>query len=208
MTDWDATIQHLRSTPGEELMVASGVGTSRCRPLLGKGLTLRTVRTSARGEKPVAFDIYAMHEAPADAAPYRIMSLVETCTMSHHDDTKDNEAVKRGSAWMEANPGRWFIVGEIDAERGSRHDVEIGMSLGTARRNGFEAVRLNSKVYARLPHPSGLPLSDFVTRHYERQFDPLPKLERDKFDWSFSELLTAAETARDWLFVRELHAAA
>jgi hypothetical protein len=200
MTDWDATIQHLRATPGEELLVVSGVGTSRCRPLLNKGLTVRTVRTSARGAKPVTFDIYAMHEAPAEAAPYSIMSLVETCTMPHHDDPKDNEAVKRGSAWMEANPGRWFIVGEIDREHGTRNDTDIGMSLATARRNGFEAERLNSKVYARLSHPAGLPLSDFVTRSYERQFEPLPKLERDKFDWSLAELLTAAETARNWLF--------
>ena len=205
MTDWDAVIMHLRATPGEELLVVSGAGTSRCRPLLGKGLKIRTHKTSIT---PAKFDIYATHEAPADAAPYRIMSLVETCTMSPHDDLKDNEAAKRGSAWLEANPGRWFIVGEIDYEMGTGRDSEVGMSHAVARRSGFEVERINNKVYARVPHASGLPLSDFVARSYGRKFDPLPKLERDKFDWSFSELLSAAETARNWLFPEVRHAAA
>lgn len=208
MTDWDSIVMHLKATPGEELLVASGVGTSRCRPLLGKGLTIRSVRTSGRGTTPVTFDIYAMSEPEPDAAPYRIMTLVELCTSSPHEDRKDSEAVKRGAGWLEANPGRWFIVGESSRDLHSGYEAAVGMDLRTARAAGFEAEQLNNKIYARMADSDGLPLSDFVVRSYQRQSEPLPTLASDPFGWSLAELRSAVATARDWLLQEDYCVAA
>lgn len=207
VTDWEATVASLKASPGVEQLVATGAGTSRCRPLLGLGLAIRTVRTSARGATPVTFDIYAMCEAEADELPYRIMTLVEACTMSPHDDKKDSDAVRRGAGWLEANPGRWFIVGEFAREFHGHSEAIVGMDQRTARAAGFEAETVNSRVYARLAHPDGLPLADFVTRSYRRQSDPLPKLASDPFGWSITEMQNALSTAREWLFPGDMHVA-
>lgn len=142
-------------------------------------------------------------------APYRIMTLVELCSGDNRvkgdDDT--SEATMRATGWLEANPGRWFIVGERMLEV-TTGDAYHGIGRVSARRAGFEVQVINNKVYARIPSPDGLPLEDFVTRKQSKRVDPLPKLERDAFDWSLSELREAALTARDWLFPGVSYAAA
>lgn len=145
------------------------------------------------------------------SAPYRINSLVELCSGSLSQD-KDEDgvgvAMRKATGWLEANPGRWFVVGELDRTPGIKTATSVGMDEFSAKRAGFEAKVVNNKLYARIPHPGGLPLSDFVTKRRPKRVDPLPRLESDPFEWSLSELRRAAETAREWLFPGVSHAAA
>jgi hypothetical protein len=139
-----------------------------------------------------------------------MLSLIEMCSGPSHGGRVDNgiaEVTALGFDWLDANPGRWFIVGEVVPGMSSKAHT-IGLSSRAVKAGGYEVETVNNRVYARSQHPSGVPLSDFVTRSYQPPRDDLPKLGRDKFDWSFSELLTAAETAREWLFPTSSHAAA
>ena len=144
-------------------------------------------------------------------APYRMLSLVEMLSGSPQAGRVDNgiaEVTALGYGWLDSNPGRWFIVGEVIPGMSSSA-ATIGLSVRAVKAGGYDVETINNRIYARLPHPSGLPLSDFVTRNRPKGHrDELPKLERDKFDWSFGELLAAAETARNWLFPAVAHAAA
>ena len=137
------------------------------------------------------------------SAPYRINSLIEMCSGDLSYDKGDDgvgAAMRRATGWLEANPGRWFVVGEV-VSTGSRHNrLTVGIDVSSARRAGFEVTTVNNKVYARIPHPSGLPIDVFVTKRNPQRTDPLPRLQSDPFEWSLSELRAAAETARDWLF--------
>lgn len=143
--------------------------------------------------------------------PYRLLSLIEMCNAGGNDGRVDGgiaEVTALGFGWLDSNPGRWFIVGEVIPGMASKAHT-IGLSTRAVKAGGYEVETINNRIYARLASPDGLPLSDFVVRSFARKGDPLPKLERDKFDWSFSELLAAASTARDWLFPTEgRHAAA
>lgn len=142
------------------------------------------------------------------SAPYRINTLVEMCSGETRvkGDDEQGQAVRRAAGWLEANPGRWFIVGER-MEHSASNDIYFGISQTSARKAGFEVQVANNKVYARTASPDGLPLEDFVTRRVKR-VDPLPRLQSDSFGWSISELRAAAETARDWLFPGVSYAAA
>ena len=205
MSDWAAVIERVKATPGEWVLAAEGVGTNRCRPLMNKGLKLKS---KSVGKSPARFDIYAMAEAPT-APPYSIMTLIEVLSgnlMEQHGETA--EAIVKANGWLEANPGRWFLVGELQPElaMGGRPPC-IGMDMATARRFGFESETRNNKVYARLANSDGLPLDALVAKRVKRT-DPLPKLERDVFNWSPSELREAAHTAAHWLFGRVSYAAA
>lgn len=203
MSGWLAIIDRVKATPGEWVLVVEGAGTNRCRPLMGKGLKLKS---KSVGKSPARFDIYAMAEEPT-APPYRIMTLVEMLSgslMEQHGETA--EAIVKASGWLEANPGRWFIVGEMESTGGTTV-LQLGMDKETARRSGFEAEVRNNRVYARLASSEGLPLDVFVQKRVKR-VDPLPKLERDVFNWSLSELREAALTAREWLFPGASYAAA
>lgn len=133
--------------------------------------------------------------------PYRIFSLIESCPISQHDGAATGkrgemgEATKHVAGWLNANPGRWFLVGET---LGAKNTC-IGVDYRGLRKFGFEAEIVNNKMYARLPHASGVPLSSWVTRIPPHRKDELPMLRRDKFNWSLEELRTAASTAREWL---------
>ena len=144
-------------------------------------------------------------------APYRMLSLVEMLSGAPQAGRVDNgiaEVTALGFDWLDANPGRWFIVGEVIPGMSSKAHT-IGLSVRAVKAGGYDVETVNNRIYARSQHPSGVPLSDFVTRLRPKGHrDELPKLERDKFDWSFSELLSAAETARNWLFPEVRHAAA
>lgn len=193
--NWPAFIAEVKATPGEWFLAAEGAGTNRCRPIMGKGLQTQARRTST---SPVRFDIYAMAPVDTSAPPYRIMTLVELLSGSLMlSGGEPGEAVTKAVGWCEANPGRWFIVGHL-TKLGAETVLEIGMDQATARNNGLEAETRNYTVYARTASPSGLPLDDFVTRRTFKR-DPLPMLQRDRFDWTLHELRNAASTAREWL---------
>lgn len=136
-------------------------------------------------------------------APYRILSLIEMCSGALNGGRVDNgigEVTARAAGWLEANPGRWFTVGEIIRDKDSGMVVTVGLALRPIRAAGYEAETINNRIYARTADPDGLPLSDFVTRSFVQRGDPLPMLKRDKFDWSLAELRRAADTAAEWLF--------
>ena len=136
-------------------------------------------------------------------APYQILSLVEQCSAGHNEGRSDGgagEATQIAAGWLEANPGRWFIVGEIERYTETGNAITVGLDKRSVRRNGFEAEILNFKIYARLADPSGLPLSDFVSRKRRAShLDPLPTLSTDPFGWSIAELSDACLTAYEWL---------
>lgn len=142
------------------------------------------------------------------STPYRINTLVEMCSGNMAQDKLDDgvgAAMRKASGWLEANPGRWFVVGEIIS---SPSVLTIGMDVSSGKRAGFEVETVNNKIYARVPHVSGLPLSDFVTRIPPKRASPLPTLQTDPFEWSIAELRKAAETAREWLMPGMSYAAA
>jgi hypothetical protein len=134
--------------------------------------------------------------------PYRIFSLIESCPISQHDGVTTGKTGEMGAAsqyvagWLNANPGRWFLVGEVLDTKNSL----IGVDSRMLRKFGYDGEIVNNKMYARLPHASGLPLSDFVTRKGPPgRTEAMPMLQRDKFNWSLEELRNAASTAREWL---------
>lgn len=130
----------------------------------------------------------------------RIFTLVESCPASQHEDASTNRgemgaATRYMAGWLDANPGRWFIVGEMPSK-----NEQLGVNHMSMRKFGYEAQLVNGKVYARSPHASGAPLSDLVSKHKPvGQGEKMPRLERDRFNWSLDELRTAASTAREWL---------
>ena len=204
MTDWDAIIMHLRATPGQEQLVAVGVGTNRVRALVGKGLKIRAHKTSM---VPVRFDIYAT--APVTEPPYRVMTLVEMCAGDLHEvGGETSPTLIRALGWLNANPGRWFIVGEIERDQLTGRKGILGIDPLTLKRHDYEIETVNNRIYARLPHACGLPITDFVTRSHARKAEPLPTLLADSFGWSLDELRTAASTAREWLMGADAHALA
>lgn len=100
---------------------------------------------------------------------------------------------------MDESPGRWFVVGEV--RHVNRRRVSVGPHPYILRGYGYEVEIANSKVYARAPHPSGRPLSDYVDiAPPKRPSDAPPELTSDKFGWSGSEIQDALATARAWLF--------
>jgi hypothetical protein len=137
------------------------------------------------------------------SAPYRILSLVEQASEGHNEGRSDGgpgEATQAVAGWLEANPGRWFIVGEVERYTDSGTAITVGLDKRSMLRNGFEAQTVNNKLYARLADASGLPLSDFVTRKRPTSYhDPLPSLTSDPFGWTIAELSDACVTAYEWL---------
>lgn len=137
------------------------------------------------------------------SAPYRILSLIEQCADSHNNGRNDGgpgEATQLAAGWLEANPGRWFIVGEIVRWSETGNAEVVGLDKRSMLRNGFEAETVNNKLYARLADPSGLPLSDFVTRKRPSSCrDDPPRLTTDVFGWTVAELQDACVTAYEWL---------
>lgn len=136
------------------------------------------------------------------SAPYRIFSLIESCPTSQYDGAATGQKGEMGAAtkhvagWLDANPGRWFIVGEILDRKGNL----VGIDCRMLRKFGYDAEIANNKMYARLPDASGLPLSDLVTRKGPPgRTEAMPMLTRDKFNWTLAELRTATSTAREWL---------
>jgi hypothetical protein len=106
---------------------------------------------------------------------------------------------------MHSRPGHWFLVGHRPNNGGAR----LGVDGSTARRQGYEMAEVNCNVYARVPHPSGLPIEALVTRRKPwNHHDKLPELTADRFGWSRGEMSDAMATARAWLFPIEGIAAA
>jgi len=104
---------------------------------------------------------------------------------------------QRMSRELNAAPGTWFIVGDRRAGTGARVD--------SMRARGYEAAEVNAAVYARVPHPSGLPIESVVPKQlpWLHMVDKLPTLTADRFGWSTNELTDALATARAWLFPTE-----
>jgi hypothetical protein len=66
---------------------------------------------------------------------------------------------------------------------------------------GYEVAGVDGKQYARVPHPSGVPISSLVTKTRPlTAADALPEVKAIHFGWSQDELRQAAATARAWLF--------
>lgn len=100
---------------------------------------------------------------------------------------------------MHQRAGRWCLVGELRYV--NRRPVAVGADQTILRKQGFEVEVVNRKIYARAPHPSGRPLSDFVERKPQaRRGDALPELAPAAFGWSRDELSNAIATAHAWLF--------
>ena len=144
-------------------------------------------------------------------APYRIFSLIESCPTDQFSSDQLWKAGERGEAtdyvarWLDANPGRWFLIGEMLPVKGTF----IGVEPRSMRKFGYEAELCNNKIYARLPHASGVPLSDFVTRKGPPgRTEAMPDLRPDPFNWTVSEMRSALSTAREWLNGRRGYAAA
>jgi hypothetical protein len=100
---------------------------------------------------------------------------------------------------LNARPGHWFLVGQR-LPGGQRR----GIGTSNTRRCGYEGKEVNGNVYARVPHPDGVPLESLVTRRKPwSSGDALPALAADKFGWSRGELNDAMAMARAWLFPTE-----
>ena len=134
-------------------------------------------------------------------APYRMFSLIEGCPSSQMEGANTNRgemgaATRYVTGWMDANPGRWFMVGEML----DRKNDFLGVLHTGLRKFGYEAEIVDRKIYARLPHHSGIPLVELVgvpQQHGRPEASPDFKL--DSFNWSLDELRTAASVAREWL---------
>jgi hypothetical protein len=101
---------------------------------------------------------------------------------------------------LNQRPGHWFLVGY---RRGSSN-TSTGVDANTARKQGYEVECIARHIYARVPHPSGLPIESLVTRRKPWTLgDKLPEVTADKFGWSRGELNEAMATARAWLFPTE-----
>jgi len=107
---------------------------------------------------------------------------------------------------LHQRPGHWFLVGHRPADNDR---AVTGVDAGTARKQGYEVECINHHIYARVPHPSGLPIEALVTRRKAwHHSDALPEVTPDRFGWSRGELNEAMATARAWLFPTEGIAAA
>ena len=144
------------------------------------------------------------------SAPYRIFTLVESCPQSQMEDANTNRgqmgaATRHVAGWMNANPGRWFMVGEMLNRTGDF----LGVLHTGLRKFGYEAEVVDRKIYARLPDASGIPLVELigVPKQHGRP-EASPDYQRDSFNWSLEELRTAASVAREWLMGAESHALA
>ncbi len=91
--------------------------------------------------------------------------------------------------WMDANPGRWALVGEGD----------MGTTISTVNQLGYNSSVRGDRTYACRPHPEGESLREALHRTVV-YVDALPRLERDPFNWTPAELADAVKTARENLF--------
>ena len=100
---------------------------------------------------------------------------------------------------MRARPGQWFLVGQSGKSGGVF--TRIGARASDLRGRGFEAVEIDGKHLARVPHKSGVPIESLVTRRKPpTAADALPSVKSDRFGWSRDELNNATATAKAWLF--------
>lgn len=106
---------------------------------------------------------------------------------------------------LHERPGDWFLIGYRIGSSGA----SIGVEANTARKQGYEVECISRNIYARVPHPDGLPIEALVTRRKPWTLgDRLPELTADRFGWSRGEMNDAMATARAWLFPTEGIAAA
>jgi hypothetical protein len=110
------------------------------------------------------------------------------------------EGMKRKLELLDRYPGRWAIVSEDGRRDGER--FLAGTSGRDFAKYGCEVVTVNRKTYARRPHPSGLPIDAYVSKHRVTR-EPLPIVEQNRFGWSATELSNALATAKAWLFPTE-----
>jgi hypothetical protein len=132
----------------------------------------------------------------------RILGLTEGYSATFGGDDVEGSGLAHGqyvARALNAWPGHWFVVGHR-----LRGGARRGFGSSNARRNGYECKEVNGKVYARVPHPDGVPLEQLVTKRRPWDVgDALPELKADKFGWSRGELNEAMATARAWLFPTE-----
>jgi ethanolamine utilization protein EutQ (cupin superfamily) len=132
----------------------------------------------------------------------RILCLIEGYPSAFGGDGEvkaDHAHQKWVRKMMSEQPGRWFLVGEVVYV--NRVRKRLGREPVELRKLGFEAEQVSHKVYARAPHPDGVPLSDLVTRAEPRtRSDALPEVADVRFGWTADEMSNAIATARAWLF--------
>jgi hypothetical protein len=111
--------------------------------------------------------------------------------------------------WLDANPGCWALVGTYDLLSSKRSRL-AGWNEASLSKRGLPVRMHEGNVYAQSVSKEAHELERVLAFLAGETMDgfELPRLERDKFDWSLAELLTAAETARNWLFPSVSHAAA
>jgi hypothetical protein len=141
-----------------------------------------------------------MRKQPKRSQP--ILCLIDGYLGSLHEGRIGKGSMTPGQerklALLDRYPGRWAVVHA--RERAGDGYNNIGTHGPEFVKHGYEVAVANGKTYARRPHPSGRPLSDFVTKMPAKRFDPMPAVESDEFGWSRDELANAAATARAWLF--------
>ena len=101
--------------------------------------------------------------------------------------------------WVRTHPGRWAMVAEGNAgltRQLLRFCPDIQVTEQRPRDGSI------TRVYARVDHPEGEPLSHALQRRPIKSSAPLdlPEVTRDEFNWSPEELAEACQIARDNLF--------
>jgi hypothetical protein len=133
-----------------------------------------------------------------------ILCLIDGYTGSPYENREGNgitEGMKRKLQLLDRYPGRWALVG-TELWKDGRRDV-VGTQARSFAKYGYETATVNSRVYARKPHPDGLPIEVVVKKMPKRLYEPLPAVEPDRFGWSKAELSNALATAKAWLFPTE-----
>ena len=109
--------------------------------------------------------------------------------------------------WLDANPGCWALVGTFNRVGVNRERL-TGWAHASVSGHKIPLQHVDGKLYAQSASAEAAELTRVLEHVAGQDAFEWPKLERDPFDWSLTELRKAASTARDWLFPMESHAVA
>jgi hypothetical protein len=98
--------------------------------------------------------------------------------------------------WVRNHPGRWAMVAEGSAGL-TRQLLKACPDIQVAETRPSGSIL---RVYARVNHPEGEPLTQALERRPIDRRLYLPEVTRDDFNWSTEELAEACQIARDNLF--------